>query len=107
MRSLSGPITIVTEAITDAGLCRLTTPAPAVEADADLALPFILSIHRQLTMSGRTVAPLNEAIWRAARSPSHKKGSAILHKLKTIPDTILLTVARMPVSGYRVASGRA
>ena len=124
MRSLNGQTTIVTDDITDAELCRLATTAPrtrggyisafplqilqaVVAADAVIALPVILAVHRQLTMSGRSDTPLNESIWRTAGSPSHKKRSAILRKLRAVPEIIQLTEARTPVSRYRVARGAA
>jgi hypothetical protein len=124
MRSLNGQTTVVTDAITDTELCRLATSVPrtrasyipplplqilqaVVEADAVIALPLILAIHRQLTMSGRSDTPLNDSIWRTAGSPSHKKRSAILRKLRAVPEIIQMSEARTPVSRYRVARGKA
>lgn len=124
MDNLEGHPPIVADDITDKKLYRLATTAPrkqgsyipplpvqilqaVVAADAVIALPLILAIHRQLTMSGRSDTPLNRAIWQTAGSPSHKKRSAILRKLKAIPEIILLTEARTPVSRYRVARGSA
>ena len=77
------------------------------DADAVIALPLVLAIHRQLAMTKREETPLNEAIWRCAGSPSPKRREAILRRLKTIPHVILVTAVRTATAHYRVAKGEA
>ena len=74
-------------------------------ADAVIALPLVLAIHRQLAMTKREETPLNEAIWRCAGSPSPKRRAAILRRLKTIPHVIRVTAVRTATTHYRVAKG--
>jgi hypothetical protein len=76
-----------------------------VDADAVVALPLILAIHRQLVMTKRDDTPLNEAIWRCAGSPPHKRRATILRKLKTLPNIIRIVSARTANSRYRVSRG--
>jgi hypothetical protein len=76
-----------------------------VDADAALALPLILAIHRQLMMTKRDETPLNDAIWRSAGSPSHKRRAAILRKLKPLSGIIRITSARAVGYHYRVSRG--
>jgi hypothetical protein len=76
-----------------------------VEAKAEVALPLVLAIHRQLTMTRRQETPLNEAVWRAAGSPSAKKRHNILEKLMRLPGIIQLIEARSPTSRYRLRRG--
>ncbi len=77
-----------------------------VEADAVVALPLVLAIHRQLTATRRDETPLNEAIWKCAGSPSAKRREVILRKLKTIPHVIRIIAARTATTHYRVAKGK-
>jgi hypothetical protein len=77
-----------------------------IEADAVVALPLILAIHRQLTMNRRKETPLNESIWKCVGSPSSKRRESILRKLKTIPHVIRVTVVRTATTHYRVAKGK-
>jgi hypothetical protein len=76
-----------------------------VHADATAALPLVLAIHRQLTMTKRDETPLNDAIWRSAGSPSHKRRATILQKLKSVPSVIQIVNARSVSSHYRVSRG--
>ena len=75
------------------------------DADAVIALPLILAIHRQLTMTKREETPLNEAIWKCAGSPSTRRREAILRKLKAVPHIIRLVGARTAATHYQVAKG--
>jgi hypothetical protein len=75
------------------------------EADAVVALPLVLAIHRQLMMSHRDETPLNDAIWSAAGSPSAKKRAVILRKLKSLPQIIEMITARTRTTHYRVRKG--
>ena len=112
------------DTLTDQELRRLekaTTPAKApyipafpksliqavVDGDAVTALPLVLAIHRQLTMTNREETQLNEAIWKCAGSPSPKRREAILRKLKAIPHVIRIVEARTATAYYRVSKGRA
>ena len=76
-----------------------------VEADAVVALPLVLAIHRQLTMTRREETPLNEGVWNAAGSPTAKKRAVILRKLKFLPKVIQITAARTRTTHYRVRKG--
>jgi hypothetical protein len=76
-----------------------------VEADAVITLPLILAIHRQLAMTQRDDTPLNEAIWRCAGSPPHKRRATILRKLKSLPSIIRIVSARTAITHYRVSRG--
>lgn len=76
-----------------------------VGARAEKALPAILAIHRQLTMTRREWTPLNAAVWRAAGGPSAKKRAAIICSLKQLPDLIRIEPYRTPTSHYRAAWG--
>jgi hypothetical protein len=76
-----------------------------VDADAVIALPLMLAIHRQLVMTKKDDTPLNEAIWRSAGSPSHKRRAAILRKIKSLPGVIQITSARTVTYHYRVSRG--
>lgn len=76
-----------------------------VAENAEIVLPLVLSIHRQLTMKKQNETALTAAIWAAAGSPSQKKREAILRKLKYLPEVIVVTEARTPSSYYRVAKG--
>lgn len=75
------------------------------EADAVVALPLVLAIHRQLVMSRREETPLNEELWNAAGSPTAKKRAVILRKLKSLPEVIQITAARTRTTHYRVRKG--
>ena len=75
------------------------------DKDATITLPLILAIHRQLTMTKKGETPLNDAIWRCAGSPPHKRRTTILRKLKSLPDLIRVTSARTASSHYRVSRG--
>lgn len=77
-----------------------------VDGDAVTALPLVLAIHRQLTMTNREETPLNEAVWKCAGSPSPKRRETILRNLRTIPDVIRITAARTATAHYRVAKGK-
>lgn len=77
-----------------------------IDADAVGALPLVLAIHRQLTMTKRKETPLNEAIWNCAGLPSQKRREKILRTLKTIPHVIRITAARTATTHYRVAKGK-
>lgn len=76
-----------------------------VEAKAEVALPLVLAIHRQLTMTHRQETPLNEAVWRAAGSPSARRRHIILQKLKRLPSVLELIEARSSTSRYRLRRG--
>jgi hypothetical protein len=76
-----------------------------VEADAVVALPLVLAIHRQLTMTHREETPLSEGVWNSAGSPTAKKRAVILRKLKSIPKVIQITAARTRTTHYRVQKG--
>lgn len=80
--------------------------AAVVEARAEVVLPLVLAIHRQLTMTRKTETPLNEAIWCAAGSPNHKRRQRILQKLKVLPELVELIPCRTRVSHFRVRRGR-
>ena len=112
------------DTLSDKELRRLekpTTPAKAayipgfpqsviqaiLDTDAVAALPLVLAIHRQLTMTNREETPLNEAIWKCAGSPSPRRRETILLKLKAVPHIIRITTARTATSYYRVAKGEA
>ena len=75
------------------------------DADAVIALPLILAIHRQLVMTRGKETPLTKAIWKCAGSPSPKRRETILRTLKAIPHVILVTPARTAITHYRVAKG--
>ena len=76
-----------------------------VDAGVEKALPLILAIHRQLTMTGREWTPLNSAVWKAAGDPTAKQKESILSKLKTAPSIIRISDNRTRVSHYSVAKG--
>ena len=76
-----------------------------VSADAVKALPVVLAIHRQLTMTRREWTPLNSAVWTAAGSPSSKKREAILRDLKRLPEVVRIEPRRTTAAHYRVAKG--
>ena len=76
-----------------------------VDADAVKALPLVLAIHRQLTMTRRQLTPLNGAIWKAAGNPSHKERETILAKIKMMPDVIRIECHRTATAHYRVGRG--
>ena len=76
-----------------------------VDVDAEKALPLILAVHRQLQMTRRAWTPINAAVWKAAGDPTGKERSAILRKLKAMPQIILLEPHRTPTSYYRAARG--
>jgi len=76
-----------------------------VDGGLEKALPLILAIHRQLTMTKREWTPLNSAVWRAAGDPTTKEKEAILAKLKAAPGIIQFRVNRTRVSYYSVSKG--
>ena len=76
-----------------------------IDADAVVALPLVLAIHRQLHMTKRKETPLNEAIWKCACSPSTRRRVAILRKVKAVPHMIRLVGARTATKNYQVAKG--
>ena len=76
-----------------------------VEGGCELALPLILAIHRQLTMTRREWTPLNKAIWEAAGNPPEKKRARILSVLKARPDLIMIRIQKTTTSHYEVAHG--
>jgi hypothetical protein len=76
-----------------------------VAANAEIALPLVLAVHRQLTMKKQNETALTAAIWTAAGSPSQRKREAILRKLKCLPAVIVVTKARTPTSYYRIGKG--
>ena len=76
-----------------------------VDAGLEKALPLILAIHRQLTMTKREWTPLNSAVWRAASDPTAKEKEAILTKLRAAPGIIQFRINRTPVSHYSVSKG--
>ena len=71
----------------------------------EVALPLILAIHRQLTMTGREWTPLNIAIWAAAGDPPEKKRAKVLAALKEHPDLIQIRPKKTTTSHYEVAYG--
>ena len=71
----------------------------------EVALPLILAIHRQLTMTGREWTPLNIAIWAAAGNPPEKKRAKILAAVKRHPDLIQIRPKKTTTSHYEVAYG--
>jgi hypothetical protein len=72
----------------------------------EVALPLILAIHRQLTMTGREWTQLNIAIWAAAGNPPEKKRAKILALLKEHPDLIQIRPKKTTTSHYEVAYGK-
>jgi hypothetical protein len=72
----------------------------------EVALPLILAIHRQLTMTGREWTPLNKAIWAAAGNPPEKKRAKILALLKEHPALIQIRPKKTTTSHYEVAYGK-
>jgi hypothetical protein len=76
-----------------------------MESRAEKALPLILSIHRQLTMSRREWTPLTAAVWNAAGSPSAREREAILQRLKSSPNLLQIRPRRTAISHYDVARG--
>ena len=76
-----------------------------VEGGHETALPLILAIHRQLTMTRREWTPLNMAIWTAAGNPPEKKRAKILSVLKARPDLIMIRPKKTTTSHYEVAYG--
>ena len=79
--------------------------AAVVAAKAEMALPLILAIHRQLVMTKRASTPLNGAIWEAAGDPPTQRKKTILRRLQTLSEVISLTAEQTPMSYYRVAKG--
>lgn len=77
----------------------------SVLAECETALPLILAIHRQLTMTGREWTPLNKAIWDAAGNPPEKKRAKILAVLKRHPELIQIRHKKTTTSHYEVAYG--
>lgn len=77
----------------------------SVAAECEIALPLILAIHRQLTMTAREWTPLNNAIWTAAGNPPEKKRAKILAVLKRHPDLIQIRPKKTTTSHYEVAYG--
>ena len=86
--------------------CPVRIIQAMVEADAAVALPLVLAIHRQLTSARREETPLNEAAWKIAGSPSARRREAILRKLKRLHELIVFRSDRTPTSHYRVSKGR-
>ena len=86
--------------------CPVRIIQAMVNADAVVALPLVLAIHRQLTSARRKETPLNEAAWKIAGSPSARRREAILRKLKRLPELIVFRADRTPTSHYRVSKGR-
>ena len=76
--------------------CPVRIIQAMVEADAAVALPLVLAIHRQLTSARREETPLNEAAWKIAGSPSARRREAILRKLKRLPELIVFRADRTP-----------
>jgi hypothetical protein len=76
-----------------------------VAGGCEVALPLILAIHRQLTMTGREWTPLNKAIWAAAGNPPEKKRAKVLTVLKEQPDLIQIRPKKTATSHYEVACG--
>ena len=72
----------------------------------EVALPLILAIHRQLTMTGREWTQLNIAIWAAAGNPPEKKRAKILALLKEHPALIQIRPKKTTTSHYEVAYGK-
>ena len=86
--------------------CPVRIIQAMVDADAVVALPLVLAIHRQLTSARREETPLNEAVWKISGPSSARKREAILRKLKRLPDLIVFRANRTPTSHYRVSKGR-
>lgn len=86
--------------------CPVRIIQAMVDADAVIALPLVLAIHRQLTSARREETPLNEAVWKISGPSSARKREAILRKLKRLPDLIVFRADRTPTSHYRVSKGR-
>ena len=86
--------------------CPVRIIQAMVDADAVVALPLVLAIHRQLTLARRKETPLNDAVWKISGSPSARKREAILRKLKRLPKLIVFRADRTPTSHYRVSKGR-
>jgi len=76
-----------------------------VQGGCEIALPLVLAIHRQLTMTRREWTPLNKAIWTAAGNPPERKRTKILTALKGQPDLIHLRPKKTTTSHYEVAYG--
>lgn len=76
-----------------------------VEGGCETALPLILAIHRQLTMTRREWTPLNMAIWTAAGNPPEKKRAKILASLKEQSELIMIRTKKTTTSHYEVAYG--
>ena len=83
----------------------LTVLKLVVEAGAEKALPLLLAIHRQLTMTRREWTPLNGAIWNAAGDPSAKKRATIISALRKLPELVRIEPHRTTTSHYQVAKG--
>ena len=83
----------------------LTVLAAVVAAGAERALPLLLTIHRQLTMTRREWTPLNGAIWKAAGDPSAKKRATIISALRKLPELVRIEPHRTTTSHYQVAKG--
>ena len=86
--------------------CPVRIIQAIVDADAVVALPLVLSIHRQLTLARREETPLNEAVWKISGPSSARKREAILRKLKRLPELIVFRADRTATSHYRVSKGR-
>ncbi len=86
--------------------CPVRIIQAMVDADAVVALPLVLAIHRQLTSARREETPLNEAVWKISGASSARKREAILRKLKRLPELIVFRADRTPTSHYRVSKGR-
>ncbi len=86
--------------------CPVRIIQAMVNADAVVALPLVLAIHRQLTSARREETPLNEAVWKISGASSARKREAILRKLKRLPELIVFRADRTPTSHYRVSKGR-
>lgn len=91
---------------------RFIPPTPlevtkaCVANNCEIALPLILAIHRQLTMTRREWTPLNKAIWISAGDPPEKKRERILRALKNQPELIRLRLRKTAISHYEVSYGK-
>lgn len=56
--------------------CPVLIIQAMVDADAVVALPLVLAIHRQLTSARREETPLNEAVWKISGPSSARKREA-------------------------------
>lgn len=78
-----------------------------VDGGCEIALPLILAIHRQLTMTKRDRTPLNKAIWAAAGNPPEKKRARILAILRKAPELVDIQERKTSTSHYDVRYGSA